>query len=187
MAQATNRTSAPPLIGATKKRKKRKPSVAKTMTHRPKRRKIKGVGEELPKVMEMILAASGGAFVGRIISNMKALEGTPTATNATPTDYSPYVCLAGGVGMMLFVKNPLAKSAGLGLALNGTMSLIPDKDIPQIGAVRMIGASKHQAPPQIIRIGNNNRRPSLIAGNTTPAMVGGNYGKNKRMMGGMGG
>ena len=66
------------------------------------------------------------------------------------------------------------------------MGLVPDKDIPQIGAVRMIGAARKQAPPQIIRIGNKSK-PRLIAGNTTPAMVGNGSYKRGKMMGGMGG
>ena len=181
MAKAANKTSAPPLIGAVAKRKKRKPQVAKKMSSPRKRRKIKGIGDELPKVMEMILAASGGAFVGRIITNLGFLQ-----PNANSTDYGPYGAVVAGVATMLLIKNPIAKTAGLGCAAQGVMGLVPDKDIPQIGAVRMIGAARKQAPPQIIRIGNKSK-PRLIAGNTTPAMVGrANYNRGK-MMGGMGG
>ena len=184
---ATNAVS--PLIGKAKKRKvhhaaapvkrkRRKPAVAKTMVRR-KRRKVSGIGDELPKIGEMILAASAGAFVGRMITNLKVLA----PANSTATDYRGYICIAAGAGLMLGIKNPIAKSAGLGMATLGINNLIPDSSVPQIGAVRMVGS------PKVITLGNGqkNNRPRMIAGNTTSPLVGGMNRNRNRNTGGLGG
>jgi hypothetical protein len=153
------RTSPAPLIGkAVVKRKKRKPSVAKKMVSR-RRKKMGGIKGELPKMLEMGLAAAAGGFAGKVILKMGFLK--PTATSST--DYRPYVAVIGGVATMVMSKSPIVKAGALGLTAIGAMGLVPDKDIPQIGSStpNLVGRA------QLIRLKggrvNGNRR--MIAGN----------------------
>jgi hypothetical protein len=178
------RTSVTPLIGATKKRRvtkkrRRRPSVAnKMVTVKRTKRRVSGISSELPKAGEMVIAAAAGGFIARIINKVGSLA----PKNDKATDYRPYIGVIGGVAAIVMAKNPMIKSAGLGCAAVSAMNLIPDKDIPQIGAVRMIGNK-----PQIISLSNKKsiNRPRLIAGNTTPAMIGKKY--NYQNAGGIGG
>ena len=179
MAVAKGKTSAPALVGTVKrKRRKSTPKIAKKMVRR--RKKVSGIGGEMSKAFEMVLAASGGAIIGKIVQ--KSGIGKPTASSNT--DYRPYIGVAIGVGTMVFVKNPIAKSAGLGCAAFSAAGLIPDKDIPTIGNIlnpRTIGVQR-------ISLNKNNRkrmngnRQRLIAGNSASPLI----GKAKSMAGGIG-
>ena len=185
---ATNAVS--PLIGGVRKKRKantsvvvpkkrrRSPKMANTIVRR-KKRKVSGISQELPKAAEMVVAAAAGGFIGRIILK----TGMLAPANSTATDYRPYLGVVVGIGAMAMLKNPMAKSAGLGCAAVSSMGLIPDKDVPQIGAVRMIGASQTIQLPNRPAI----NKPRLIAGNTTPAMVGSRPIQGYRNAGGIGG
>jgi hypothetical protein len=158
------------LIGTTKRRKRRTATkkVAKrrrTTTHNKmvaprRRRKVSGMGEELTKSGQIVIAAVVGGVVGRMVQKIGALA--PKDSKAS--DYRPYIGIAVGLGAMTFGKNAMLKSAGVGCASVSAMGLIPEKDIPTIGAVRMIGANK----PHVITLSNKKKsinRPRMIAGN----------------------
>ncbi len=151
------RTAPAPLIGkAVVKRKGRKPAIAKKMVAR-RRKKVGGIGSELPKVLEMGLSAAAGGFVGKVILKMGMAAPSGTQT----TDYRPYIAVIGGVAAMTLSKSPMVKAGALGLTAVGAMGLVPDKDIPQIGS-----ATPNLVGSQVIRLkGRRVNGSRMIAGN----------------------
>lgn len=178
-----------PLIGkAAPKKKRRKPSVTKKMVApRKKRRKVSGIGEELPKMLELGVAAAAGGFVGRVVLKMGMLAPSGTST----TDYRPYAGVAAGIAGMLFIKNPTAKAAALGLTAVSAMGLVPDADIPQIGSAAFPRLTVGNSRPQIIRLKNGKRNnmngARMIAGSAhSVSPLIGRKPKNNFFVGGVG-
>ena len=171
-----------PLIGkAAPKKKRRKPSVTKKMVApRKKRRKVSGIGEELPKMLEL-------GVVGRVVLKMGMLAPSGTST----TDYRPYAGVAAGIAGMLFIKNPTAKAAALGLTAVSAMGLVPDADIPQIGSAAFPRLTVGNSRPQIIRLKNGKRNnmngARMIAGSAhSVSPLIGRKPKNNFFVGGVG-
>lgn len=158
------------LIGSTGKRKRRaapkkaarrrSPSVSKKMVTPRRKRKIGGMSQDITNSGKIIIAAVVGGVVGRMVQKIGSLAPKKT----TDTDYRPYIGIGVGLAAMTFGKNPMLKSVGVGCSAVSAMGLIPEKDIPLIGAVRMIGARPH-----VINLGMKKKksinRPRLIAGN----------------------
>jgi len=168
-----------PLIGSkSKKSRAKKMSAIKIEEIKPKKRRkkkkvsgINGLMDNVGDTLGLVFGVAAGAFVGIVLEKanfLKAEDGQ--------FDYKTIIEIGVGTAVASLVKHPIGKAAGLGLAANGVISLIPDNDIPTIGAAKpntrlMANRSVKMLPMRKVS-GNAYSASPLIGGNRM------NYGDN---------
>ncbi len=155
-ARQIGTTAVAPLIGRKKTGQNKKQSVkriyvsAKPAHNKKRRKKIGSPMDKIGGTLELVAATLGGIYVSNVLNKSNILK----PKTSTDFDARPFVGVAGGVAMAIFVKNPMAKAAGMGLAADSAMFLIPDSAIPTIGAMD----SNLEASRKIIRLPMNGAR-----------------------------
>jgi hypothetical protein len=93
-----------------------------------KRRKIKGISEQVTDMLRPTAEIFVGVMAGRLLyKNIPAKSGN---------DLRPYIVAAGGLALAIAV--PKAKYGGMGMAALGASRIIPDATIPKvIGKIKM--------------------------------------------------
>lgn len=95
------------------KHAKRRSSRRKT--HR--RRRVSGIG---PIDMQGIALAIGGAILANKVQNFLSKD----PTKSTLVNLAPFAGLALGIGLPMFVKNPMVKALAVGLTTMGGFSVL---------------------------------------------------------------
>jgi hypothetical protein len=155
---AAARKSPPPVIGTTKKRRSHSKTTPKKTT---RRRRVGAIGgSNMKNTVMLVVGSAGGVFLGRMLKNMLKPADT------SKTDNSHLIIAAAGAGAAMFLKNPIIKSVGIGMAGYGLNGFIKDSDVPSLGGSKVTGMPYTNMGNAATTVRIHSQSPRLLNGSS---------------------